>query len=85
MGFPPLQFLLWPATQADPAAAEAALVAYSAAAYGPWKQQYDKSRGTVTRTSYEASTYSCRTVDARAARSPINLSWHALCGQIVAP
>lgn len=30
-------------------------MAYSADAYGPWKQQYDKSRATVTRTSYEAS------------------------------
>lgn len=29
-------------------------MAYSEA-YGPWKQQYDKSRATVTRTSYEAS------------------------------
>lgn len=47
------QFLLWPAAQADPAATEAAMVAYSADAYGPWKQQYDKSRATVTRTSYE--------------------------------
>ncbi|KAL4428092.1 hypothetical protein ABPG75_002181 [Micractinium tetrahymenae] len=46
------QFLLWPATQADPAATEAAMVAYSAD-YAPWKQQYDKSRTTVTRTSYE--------------------------------
>ncbi|KAI7845676.1 hypothetical protein COHA_000790 [Chlorella ohadii] len=53
---PPLwerqQYLIWPATQADQTAAEEAMAAYSNE-YAKWKKQYDISKTTVTRTSYE--------------------------------
>jgi L-ascorbate peroxidase len=53
---PPLwerqQYLIWPATQADQTAAEEKLAAYSND-YAKWKKQYDISKTTVTRTSYE--------------------------------
>ncbi|PSC75757.1 Thylakoid lumenal 29 kDa chloroplastic [Micractinium conductrix] len=46
------QFLLWPAVQTDGVATEAAMAAFNPK-YAEWKQQYDSSRQTVTRTSYE--------------------------------
>lgn len=43
-------FVLWTAAQPDPAAAEAKLVAADPAAFKEWKDKYDQSRRSLTRT-----------------------------------
>jgi hypothetical protein len=45
-------FLIYPAAQPDPASAEARLAAESPV-FQTWKNKYDRSRRTVTRTDYE--------------------------------
>lgn len=46
-------FVLWPAAQPDPAAAEVALVEGAPEAFAQYKQKYDKSRSTTFRQDYE--------------------------------